>query len=577
MGSSPLDLSQFGGSAVQPQAQPSAQSAPEQAIPLDLSQFGGSVVKPPVTAAGPGDAAAGGLGKYIEGAAKVATGFAEGAGDTVSAVSHLLHKIPGVGETLAPAAGITALDKKDVPESTEEMAGKGIEGIAEFAAGDEALKGASEAVKLVALAKKYPAVAEVLNMAKEHPILAKLITGGSRGATVGAAQGAKEGLQKGNTAAGAEAGAAGGALTGPLEAASEADLPRAILKMTGLGGWTSGEAMDKAGRPAVTEGAKFATAWHNAAPVLKDIPNNMVRTVGDFEDALHDKANQVWQNDVQPIVDKHAAEVVDGKPIRDNIRDAISNSMTRLNRRGAADINKLSDEFNKNLTVKDLNEDLQYLNATLKKYYRAAPGDKASIIKTDSEVAGYEAAADGIRDQLYKNLDRLEGVPTGVQAEIRKQYGAIRDLERTFGKRAVVADRAAPLNLPQMMGGMEALTAVLAGHPLLAAAGALPWVVKARTAPESLIRQGLAAVRSEAGNPDLVRRTLSAVGQGLAKATPPVATQAAQSLVPEGTAPTPAGFVRVQDSIGGIHEIPGASLAAAQQRDPALKIMEGGK
>ncbi len=415
-------------------------------------------------------------------------------------------------------------------------------------------------------------------MAKEHPILAKLITGGTRGAAVGAAQGAKEGLQKGNTAEGAEAGAAGGALTGPLEVASEAELPRAILKMTGLGGWTSGEGMMKAGRPSVTEAARFMKAWDDAAPIVKDIPNNAIKTVGDFEDALHDKANQVWQNDVQPLIDKHKAELVDGNPIRDNIRNAITGPMTKYDQEGASAINQKADEFhNKKVSVGELNDDLQYLNAKLKKYYRAAPGDKAGIIKTDTEVAGLEATADGIRDQLYKKLDQLENVPSGVQAQVRTQYGAIRDLERVFGKRAVVADRAAPLTLPQMIGSMEALGAVLSGHPMVAAAGALPWLYKYRQAPEQLIKQSLNAARSEAGNPDLVRRTLSAVGEGLTKATPPVASQAAQSLVPQGTAPTPPGFVRVQDSVGGIHEIPGASLAAAQQRDPALKIMEGGK
>ena len=138
--------------------------------------------------------------------------------------------------------------------------------------------------------------------------------------------------------------------------------------------------MMKAGRPSVTEAARFMKAWDDAAPIVKDIPNNAIKTVGDFEDALHDKANQVWQNDVQPLIDKHKAELVDGNPIRDNIRNAITGPMTKYDQEGASAINQKADEFhNKKVSVGELNDDLQYLNAKLKKYYRAAPGDELGL------------------------------------------------------------------------------------------------------------------------------------------------------------------------------------------------------
>ena len=118
-------------------------------------------------------------------ASDVATGFGKGIGDTVSGVSHLLNKIPGVGETLAPKAGISALDAVDVPQSDAEAAGKGLESVAEFVAGDELLSGLSKGVKLVALARKYPIVAKTLNLATQHPWLAKMILEGTKGAIVG--------------------------------------------------------------------------------------------------------------------------------------------------------------------------------------------------------------------------------------------------------------------------------------------------------------------------------------------------------------------------------------------------------
>jgi 2-oxo-4-hydroxy-4-carboxy--5-ureidoimidazoline (OHCU) decarboxylase len=69
----------------------------------------------------------------------------------------------------------TTIPGEPVDPSTQEQAAAGVDRIPEVK-GDETMSGLSQAAKLVALAKKYPDVAEVLNMAKDHPILAKLIT-----------------------------------------------------------------------------------------------------------------------------------------------------------------------------------------------------------------------------------------------------------------------------------------------------------------------------------------------------------------------------------------------------------------
>lgn len=144
----------------------------------------------------------------------VAAGFGKGMGDTVSGVSHLINKIPVVGETLAPSEGIGALDKMDEAHGTAEVAGKGLENIAEFAAGDELLSGLSKGAKLVALAKKYPIIAETLNLATAHPWLSKMIVEGGKGAAVGGAEGAIKGAQKDQTLQGAKTGAEVGGATG---------------------------------------------------------------------------------------------------------------------------------------------------------------------------------------------------------------------------------------------------------------------------------------------------------------------------------------------------------------------------
>ena len=516
------------------------------------------------------------LAKTGEVGAGVATGFVKGMGDTVSGVSHLIHKIPVVGETLAPEAGITSLDQRDVANGTAEMAGKGLEGIAEFATGDEALEGLSKATKLVALAKKYPAIAEVLNMAKSDKTLAKLITGGAKAAAVGGTQGLVKGAQKDNAVEGAAVGAGtAGVTTGLTEAAPE--IFNWMTRTAGLGGHTYNEAMTMAGRPNVNEGQKFAAALDGAKDILATIPNKTVKTVGDFEDAVHDKADQLWQTQVMPLVDKHKNEVIDGVPIAAKVRQVLDDNegMRDMFPSEAKEIERMAGVFDQSkLSLDKANGYLRTLNAKLKTYYKMSPDLRAAKDITDGGLAGMEAAADGLRDQIYTKIDQGENLPPGTTATLRRQYGQLKDVERVFGKRAVVTDRQAPLNVTQVLGMAAGAGRILAGDMTGAAEIAVPFITKARTSAKSLIKQGLNDAREQAGNPALGDRIQSAVGTA-SKAAPAVATQAANAAIPQGVPEPPTGFITIQDSRGGVHQVPEGALSDLQQRDPGLKIIGG--
>lgn len=506
-----------------PQSAPAVQGVPagltEEAIPATASA--------PQAAAPPSQTSQqSGILDKIDNVARgaesgIPTGFIKGLGDTVSGVSHLINKIPGIGETLAPSEGISALDQMDVSHGTAEMAGKGLENIAEYAAGDEVLKGLSSASKLVALAKKYPQVAEVLNMAKEHPVLAKLITAGTRGAAVGGAQGAIKGAQEGNAEGGAEAGAAGGALGGPLEAGEEA-LPR-VAKIFGLGGLNYKEAGAKALRARVTD-YNAARSWDTIKPIVADIDPKSFKTVGEFEDILHDKADDLWKTQVEPVIQAHAGEVIDGKPIRDQIRNAVTRPMQKYFPEEAAEIERFANNFNGTTTLGEANEDLQAFNAKLKQYYKASPVDKAAILKTNGALTSLESAADGLRDQIYGTVDKVTGSAPGTHQDVRRQYGALKDIERIAGKRAVVEDRQAPLSFAQVIGLTESAGALLAGHPVVAAAGALPTLVKNRGTSTSLIKQAI----GEASSPSAVGSAIKGV---VNSAVPNLASQSSQHQI----------------------------------------------
>lgn len=108
----------------------------------------------------------------------VAGGFGAGATQTIQGVSKLINKIPGVGETLAPSAGIHAMDEAATPHNTGEKIGAGVEMAAEMAAGEGAIK--SALLKIPELAKWAP--------------LVRIFSGGASSGGVAAAHGEDPGL-----------------------------------------------------------------------------------------------------------------------------------------------------------------------------------------------------------------------------------------------------------------------------------------------------------------------------------------------------------------------------------------------
>jgi hypothetical protein len=546
--------------------------ADTQQQPIDYAaaakQFGATDYQPPATSQGSGEidyaAAAKNLG---------ATDYQPPASQTPPArqgATGALGVLSGIGgEMFETAQGAKNLVNKVLPASMQipdipkeyrenvtpsEKVGGVAENVGEFALGEEALKGVSWLQKL----SKTP---EVVELIEKYPKAAKILLGAAKAGTVGGAQGAVKGTAEGEGASGAVGGAVGGVVGG---AASEAIGPgvKALARIFGLGGRTGEEAMVAAGRPSVGEDANFRQALKTATPRIVDAAKDApLKTVGEFEDLLHNTAQDIRQKEFGPMIQRNAKQMVSAQPVAANIRSAITDQMREYSPEEAKELEDFAVKFAKDMPLGKAESDLQYFNAQLRKFYKAASTDQSAALKTSGTVAKYEAAADGLRDLIYGRLRELgENAPEDLQ----KQYGALKTLERTFAKRATVADRQAPLNLPQVLslagGAGEAATAVLSGHPLAALAGAVPIAVstaaKMRNAPESLVRQGVKALTKEVSP-----KAPSAVGKVAKTITAASGAQAGQ-------------YVPVLFSNGETHEIHEEDVDKALKQNPGAKVVQ---
>jgi hypothetical protein len=242
-------------------------------------------------------------------ASDLGAGFVKGAGQTVNSVSKVLNAVPGVGEYLAPSAGIRAAQQIETPRNTAQQIGSIAEGIAEFALGDEALKGLS-------LADKVGLANRLAGFVAQHPAVAEMASQGIRQGTVGAVQSAAHGATP------EQAALSGGvtAAMAPATVALKTLAPRWLESAVGIGRRLRG-----------------ATPGETALSMTSGFtPQAVERSAGAQIDAL--------TNQLENAVSK-SKQTVSLKPARDIIREAYDKALSENNTPMLSKLEALSDQL----------------------------------------------------------------------------------------------------------------------------------------------------------------------------------------------------------------------------------------
>jgi hypothetical protein len=243
--------------------------------------------------------------KLLNVAGDVGTGVVKGMGNTVSGVSSLLNKIPVLGETLAPSAGVGALKKSVVPSNAAQKAGYYGEQIGEFL-----LPGEAEESALAHLPQVFRA--------------GKVATGLSRAALQTLSSGALNKIQGGSFKEGAE----GGAIGAGLGAAGRAIAPTVAESALGITrrmrgyGKTPGEAVLNEVR-----GIRPGVILKNAS----------------------DKTGQLT-SEIEGMAASHPG-TVSLRPARSRIADAVSKATRENNAGGVEQLGKVGDAINTNAST----------------------------------------------------------------------------------------------------------------------------------------------------------------------------------------------------------------------------------
>lgn len=419
---------------------------------------------------------------------QVMTGFAKEVGKTaLGAVNTGINVVSGGKPQLSPKTQ-QFLDRARQLTTTKGV-GEGAGGIMEQ--GLEWYGGEKAVTKLAGLMKIVHSAPEVMDLLKNYPQESKIILDlleskpaamagkaakvAAKGATVGGIQGGIKGAADGDTIGGAESGAKGGAI-GSIAAELGLSGIKGAGKMVGIGR----DSLEEATRTA--KPGKWNTDWEDdwkrALPRLanqfKEIKGKGVEGVADA--ALKD-SNRLWQGEIKPMLKGHENDLLNTTPVADAVEKKISSAKTASVGSGKANANamqEVADLFKKEpmMRIDEIEKEIEKLNAdlTTEGWWKKSAPERNAEITSNSGVAAKAVAADALRDTLTGHINSFEG--NNID-ELKKTYGALRNVEHEFRGQVNVQGRQSMVSLKKVLGMTAAAGAGAAAHgPVGAAVGA---------------------------------------------------------------------------------------------------------
>jgi hypothetical protein len=196
-------------------------------------------------------------------------------------------------------------------------------------------------------------------------------------------------------------------------------------------------------------------------------PITEIKTPSDLLEATQAAKRHVWDRIEQrlgPVKDLQT----DTSPVADAMEKSISGRTRRQFPQIAERIEQRADTYRGNLSLREIESSIQDANDDLKNYYKQAAGARDSPVSAD--IAATEAEARALRTMLDQKVQQLRG--KGV-ADLKGEYGALRDVERATAKQALVAARQKGAPLYDALANLYAAGDFLSGNPAQMLRGAV--------------------------------------------------------------------------------------------------------
>lgn len=258
------------------------------------------------------------------------------------------------------------------------------------------------------------------------------------------------------------------------------------------GGWRKiGNPMGLAstGQELLTQGISPRTSMVNFGPSLEKAAGDLkaydeaspIKNVHDLNDAIPEIKQKIWNEEVEPALQRQAAKPVNMHPVAEAVRNQITDEMREFDEGNAAKLESFANKLENARDVTSANKLLKYANGQLNAYFQKFPASRKANLMDNPETAGWEAARAELRNQFLNTME--DAGEEGVR-DARLRYGAMDTLQDAVERRVNVADRAKPMSLGRIVG--LAAAAPTAGLSIIAGE-----ISNYLNKPDVLIRRGI--------------------------------------------------------------------------------------
>src|ERR1022692_51102 len=143
----------------------------------------------------------------------------------------------------------------------------------------------------------------------------------------------------------------------------------------------------------------------------------------------------------------NANATIDGNQVADAMKGAVDARYRAQHPDAAAALYKVADTYRRPLSLQDAEDYLQSANGELHAYYAKSKVGQ-NVAQSDPSISHVVAEATSLRSGLYDQLNNLTGEDA---AELKKNYGALSNVEEAVMKRNNVAARQQPDSLQQQV------------------------------------------------------------------------------------------------------------------------------
>ena len=216
-----------------------------------------------------------------------------------------------------------------------------------------------------------------------------------------------------------------------------------------------------------------------ALPIIQETGKN-VETLEDFNNAATQAKSNVWDK-IQELLDKAHSKIQYVNPVSDATKAIPSKNyiggnaiLQKMKSSIAPESKKLTPEVsdaidaaaakyhNKRITILEAEDRLKRLNADLTSYFKAS--NRTGYVKgMNEDIGAMLAERISLKNSLYSKIQLLTGEKI---APLKKQYGALMNLQDEALGRVNVADRQSPVSLQEALNGIPGMVELFSGNPL---------------------------------------------------------------------------------------------------------------